>query len=71
MYPNSSDGQALSLANETTLSNRREHICHKFMAKMTNTRTVQANNPFNVRPSSSRPFNTFMRTKRSENFFTF
>ena len=38
MYPNSSDGQALSLANETTLSNRREHICHKFMAKMTNTR---------------------------------
>ena len=38
IYPNSSYSQALSLANETTLSNRREHICHKFMAEMTDTR---------------------------------
>ena len=28
----------MSLANETTLSNRREPLCHKFMAEMTDTR---------------------------------
>ena len=32
IYPNSSYSQALSLANEITLSNRRELPCHKFMA---------------------------------------
>ena len=37
IYTNSSYSQALSLANETTLSNRREHICHKFMVEMTDT----------------------------------
>ena len=37
IYPNSSYSQALSLANETTLSNRRELLCHKFMAEMTDT----------------------------------
>ena len=35
IYHNSSYSQALSIANETTLSNRREHICHKFMAETT------------------------------------
>ena len=79
IYPNSSYSQAPSLANETILSNRREHTCQKFMAEMTNTRdhplsclvstTVQVTDSFNVRPGSSRPLNTFMRTKRSENFF--
>ena len=38
IYPNSSPSQALSLANETTLSNRRELLCRKFMAVMTDTR---------------------------------
>ena len=65
--------QALSLANETTLSNRRALLCHKLMAEMNNTRdhslpclvstAVQRTNPYNLRPSS-RPFNNFMRTKR-------
>ena len=32
IYPNSSYSQALSLAYETSLSNRRELLCHKFMA---------------------------------------
>ena len=32
---NISYSQALSLANETTLSNGRELLCHKFMAEMT------------------------------------
>ena len=81
IYYNSSYSQALSLANETTLFNRREHICHKFMAEMTDIRdyplsclvstAVQITNPYNLRPGSSRPFNKFIRTKRSENFFTF
>ena len=38
IYPNSSHSQALSLANETTLANRRELLCRKFMAEMTDTR---------------------------------
>ena len=38
IYPNSSPSQGLSLANETTLSNRRELLCRKFMAEMTDTR---------------------------------
>ena len=38
IYPNSSPSQALSLVNETTLSNRRELLCRKFMAEMTDTR---------------------------------
>ena len=32
---------------------------------------VQRTNPYNLRPGSSRPFNKFVRTKKSENFFTF
>ena len=32
---------------------------------------VQRTNPYNLRPGSSGPFNKFMKTKRSENFFTF
>ena len=81
IYANSSYSQAMSLANETTLSNRREPLCHKFMAEMTDTRdhplsflvstAVQRADPYNLRPGSSRPFNKFTRTKRSENFFTF
>ena len=85
IYPNSSysqaPGQTLSPANETSLSNRRELLCRKFMAEMTDTldhplsclvsTAVQKTNPYNLRPGSSRPFNKFMRTKRSENFFTF
>ena len=81
IYPNSSYSQALSLANETTLSNRHELLCHTFMAEMTDTRdhpslclvstAVQRTNPYNLRPSSFRPFNKFTTTKRSENFFTF
>ena len=80
IYRNSSYSQALSLANETTLSNRREILCHKFMAEMTDTRdhplsclvstAVQRTNPYNLRPGSSRPLSKFIRTKRSENFFT-
>ena len=79
--PNSSYRQALSLANETTISNRRELLCHKFMSEMTETHdhplsslvstALQRTNPYNLRPDSSRPFNTFMRTKRSETVFTF
>ena len=79
--PSSSYSQALSLAKETTLSNRRELLCHKFMAEMTDNRdhplsclmstAVQITNPYNLRPGSFRPFNKFTRTKRSENFFTF
>ena len=79
IYPNSSYNQALSLANETTLSNRRELLCHKFMAEMTDTRDhplsclvytdVQRINPYNLRPGSSRPLNKFIRTRRSEKFF--
>ena len=38
IYPNSSPSQALSLVNETTLSNRRELLYRKFMAEMTDTR---------------------------------
>ena len=84
IYPNSSYGQALSLANEaneTTLSNRRKLLCQTFIAEMKDTRdhplsclvstAVQRTNPYNLRPSSSRPFNKFTKTKRSENFFTF
>ena len=51
------------------------------MAEMTDTRdhpvsclvftAVQRTNAYNVIPGSSRPCNKFMRTKRSENFFTF
>ena len=37
-WPYSSYSKALSLANETTLSNRRELLCHKFMAEMTDNR---------------------------------
>ena len=41
IYPNSSysqaPGQTLSPANETSLSNRRELLCRKFMAEMTDT----------------------------------
>ena len=83
IYPNSSYSQGLSLANETTLSIRRELLFHKFVAEMTDTRdhhyrtlsclmstAVQRTNPYILRPGSSRPFNKFMRTKRSENFFT-
>ena len=79
--PNISYSQALSPANETTLSNRRELLCHKFMAELTDTRdhpssclvstAVQRSNPYNLRPSSSRPFNKLTTTKRSENFFIF
>ena len=80
IYRNSSYSPALSLANETTLSNTRELLCHKFMAEMTDTRdhplsclvstAVQRTNPYNLRPGSSRPLSKFIRTKRSENFFT-
>ena len=80
IYRNSSYSQALSLANETTLSNRRELLYQKFMAGMTDTRNhpllclvytaVQRTNPYNLRPGSSRPLSKFIRTKRSENFFT-
>ena len=80
-YPNSSYSEALSIANGTTLSNRRELHCHKFIAEMTDTcdhplsclvsTAIQRTNPYNLRPGSSRPLNKFMRTKRSENFFTF
>ena len=38
IYSNSSYSQALSLANETTLSIRRELLCHVFMTEMTDTR---------------------------------
>ena len=38
IYSNSSYSQALSLANETTLSNRRELLFHKFETEMTDTR---------------------------------
>ena len=38
IYPDSLYSQALSLANEPTLSNRREILCHKFMAEITDTR---------------------------------
>ena len=38
IYPNSSYSQGLSLANETTLSIRRELLFHKFVAEMTDTR---------------------------------
>ena len=78
IYPNSSCSQALSLANETTISNRRELLCHKFMAETTDTRdhplsclvstAVQRTNPYNLRPGSSRRFNKFTRIERSENF---
>ena len=34
IYPNSLYSQALSLANETSLFNRRELLCHKFMDEM-------------------------------------
>ena len=74
IYYNSLYSQALSLSNETTLFNRREHICHKFMAEMTDIRdyplsclvstAVQITNPYNLSPGSSLPFNKFMRTKR-------
>ena len=79
-YRNSSYRQALSIANETTLSNTRVLLCHKFMAEMTDTRdhplsclvstALQRTNPYNLRPGSSRPLSKFIRTKRSENFFT-
>ena len=78
--PNSSYSQPLSLANETTLSNGGELLCHKFMAETRDTRddplsclvstAVKRTNPYNLRPSS-RPFNNFMRTDRSDIFFTF
>ena len=81
IYPKSSYSQALSLANETTLSNRRELLCNKFMAEMTDTHyhpllclmstAVHRTNPYNLRPSSSRPLNLFTTTKRLENIFTF
>ena len=74
IYPNCSYSQALSLANETTLSNRRELLFHKFMAEMTDTcdhplsclvsSAVQRTKPYNLRPGSSQPFNKFMTTKR-------
>ena len=58
IYRNSSYNQALSLANETTLSNRRELLCHKFMAEVVDTRdhplaclvttAVQRTNPYNL-----------------------
>ena len=67
IYPNSSYSQALSLANETTLSTRRELLCHKFMSEVIDTRdyplsclvcsAVQRTNPYNLRTGSSRPFN--------------
>ena len=81
IHPNSSYSQALSLANETTLSNRHERLCHKFMAEMTDTRNhplsclvstaVQRTNPHNLRPGCYRPFNKLTRTERSDNFFAF
>ena len=62
-WPYSSYSEALSLANETTLSNRRELLCHKFMAEMTDTRdhplsclvstAVQRTKPYNLRPGPS------------------
>ena len=80
IYRNSSYSPALSLANATTLSNRFELLCHKFMAEMTDTQNhplsylvstaVQRTNPYDLRPGSSRPLSKFIRTKRSENFFT-
>ena len=73
-YPNSSSNQGLSLANETTISNRRELLCHPMtdacdhpLSCLVST-AVQRTNPYNRRPGSSRPFKKFMRTKRSENF---
>ena len=38
--PNSSYSQALSQANETTLSIRRELLCHVFITEMTDTRDL-------------------------------
>ena len=35
IYPNISNNQALSLANEAALSNRRELLCCIFMTEMT------------------------------------
>ena len=80
--PNSSYRQALSLANETALSNRRELLCHKFMSEMTDTHdhplsslvstALQRTNPYNlIDLVFLRLFDKFMRTKRSENSFTF
>ena len=70
IYPNSSYSQALSQANESTLSNRPELLCHKFMSEMIDTRdhplsclvstALQRTNPYNLRPGSSRPFNKFI-----------
>ena len=55
----------MSLANETTLSNRRVLLGHKFIAEMADTRehpllclvstAEQRTNPYNPRPGSSRP----------------
>ena len=67
IYPNSSYSQALSLANETTLSNRRELLCNKFMAEMTDTR----DHPLLCLMSTAVQRNMFTTTKRSGNFFTF
>ena len=71
----------MSLAKETTLSNRRESPCHKCMAEMTDTRdhplswlvstAVQRTNPHNLRPGSFRPFNKSRELSYYENFFTF
>ena len=49
IYPDSSYSQALSLANETTLSSRLGVLCHKFMAEMTDTR----NNPLSCLVSTA------------------
>ena len=81
--PDSSYSEVVSLTDETTLSNRREQLlCLKFIAEIADTRdhplscllstVVQRTNPYtDLRPGSSRPFNQFMRTKRSEDFLRF
>ena len=70
IYPNSSYRQALLLSNETTLAEMMDTRDHP-LSYLVST-AVKSTNPYNLRPSSSsRPFNNFKRTKRSENFFTF
>ena len=75
IYPDSSYSQALSLDNETTLSTRREFLCHKFMSEVIDTHdhplsclvstAVQRTNPYNLRPGSSRSFSKFIDQRYS------
>ena len=78
IYANSSYSQAMSLANETTISNRRELLCHQLWLRWQTPVTTHYRSwcpplyiYYNLRPGSSRPFNKSTRTKWSENFFTF